>query len=88
MCGHVVLAHAQNLTNHRGDDMRGHFEHGPLTTFNYVKLQDQDLELLLPHVLSYLVQALVLCTHTWSSYTYVGIPCASCAASPSCSVTL
>ena len=24
MCGHVVLAHAQNLSNHRGNDMRGH----------------------------------------------------------------
>ena len=38
MHGNAVLAHTQNLTNHRGDDMCGHFEHGPLTTFNYVKL--------------------------------------------------
>ena len=37
MRGNVVLAHVQNLTNHRGDDMCGHFEHGPLTMFNYVK---------------------------------------------------
>ena len=38
MRGNAVLAHAQNLANHRDDDMRGHFKHGPLTMFNYVKL--------------------------------------------------
>ena len=38
MRGHVILAHAQNLTNHIGGNMHRHFEHGPFTMFNYVKL--------------------------------------------------
>ena len=41
MRGIVVLAHAQNLTNHRGNDMCGHFEHGPLSMFHYVKLHSK-----------------------------------------------
>ena len=37
---HVLYVYicVQNLTIHRGEDMYGYFEHGPLTTFNYVKL--------------------------------------------------
>ena len=52
MRGKVVLAHAQNLTNHRGEDMRGHFKHGPLITLNYVKLHKSALVLVHTRALS------------------------------------
>ena len=34
MRGIVVLAHAQNLTNHRGNDMRGHIIYQGITILN------------------------------------------------------
>ena len=66
MCDNVIFVHVQNMTNHRGDDMHGHFKHRPLTTFNYVKLHfntpKYSYRLIVGHISVYLFR----------NYSYIG----------------